>query len=51
VKFKLPASPGGSHWSLLIDTNDPEGEHQAAQFELEAVYDITPGSLRLFVLE
>jgi glycogen operon protein len=51
VKFKLPESPGGDHWSLLIDTNDPDGKNQAKAFQIAEIYDITPRSLRLFVLE
>jgi glycogen operon protein len=51
VKFKLPESPGGDHWSLLIDTNDPEAKNQARVFQIAEIYDITPRSLRLFVLE
>jgi glycogen operon protein len=51
VKFKLPESPGGEYWSLLIDTNDPEAKNQATQFQIGEEYDITPRSLRLFVLE
>jgi glycogen operon protein len=51
VKFKLPDSPGGEYWTLLIDTNDPDAKNQATKFHISEEYDITPRSLRLFVLE
>ncbi|HEX4169901.1 MAG TPA: glycogen debranching protein GlgX [Bryobacteraceae bacterium] len=50
VKFKLPDSPDGKLWSLLIDTNDPEGKDQASEFAIGQEYDITPRSLRMFAL-
>ncbi len=50
VKFKLPDSPDGKAWSLLIDTNDPEGKSQETQFTIGHEYDITPRSLRMFAL-
>ncbi len=51
VQFTLPESPGGQLWTLLIDTNDPDEKNQHTQFEIGQEYDITPRSLRLFVLE
>ncbi len=51
VQFKLPDSPGGEQWTILIDTNDPEGKRQAKIFKIGEIYDITPRSLRLFALE
>ncbi len=51
VKFTLPESPGGEQWALLIDTNDPDGDHQATAFHIGEEYDITPRSLRMFALE
>ncbi len=51
VPFQLPDSPGGEQWSLLIDTNDPSGRKQAKSFKIGEMYDITPWSLRMFVLE
>ncbi len=51
VQFKLPDSPGGEEWLLLIDTNDPDGKKQAKRFKIGEVYDITPRSLRMFALE
>ena len=51
VKFKLPDSPGGKRWLILIDTNDPEGKHQAKAFKIGQQYEITPRSLRMFALD
>jgi len=51
VQFKLPDSPGGERWTILVDTNDPDAKRQAKHFKIGAVYDITPRSLRLFVLD
>lgn len=51
VKFTLPDSPGGDHWAMLIDTNDPECKNQATNFKINEEYDITPRSLRMFALE
>lgn len=51
VPFKLPDSPGGGEWLLLIDTNNPEGKKQAKNFKIGEAYDITPRSLRMFALE
>ena len=51
VKFKLPDSPGGKKWLILIDTNDPEGKHQAKAFKIGQQYEITPRSLRMFALD
>ncbi len=51
VPFKLPDSPGGEQWTLLIDTNELEGKRQAKSFDIGEVYEITPRSLRMFVLE
>ncbi len=51
VQFKLPDSPGGELWSLLIDTNDPDAKNQSTSFKIGEVYEITPRSLRMFALE
>jgi glycogen operon protein len=50
VMFTLPAHPGGSQWSLLIDTNAPDRE-TAAGFPFGEVYEVTARSLLLFALE
>ena len=46
VDFKLPETSAGPHWSLLVDTNQPE-EPAGAQFAFESMYK-TAG--RSFVL-
>ncbi len=51
VKFALPDSPGGDHWTILIDTNDPDAKNQSSSFKIGEEYDITPRSLRMFALE
>ena len=50
VTFTLPVHPGGSRWSLLIDTNVPDRE-AAAGFPFGEVYDVPARSLLLFALE
>jgi isoamylase len=50
VMFTLPVHPGGSRWSLLVDTNAPERD-EAAAFPFGEVYDVTARSLLLFALE
>jgi len=49
VTFTLPVHPGGSRWSLLIDTTDPDRE-AAASLPFGEIYDVTARSLLLFVL-
>jgi isoamylase len=49
VEFTLPKYSGGGHWSLLIDTNQPDAE--PAAFEAKQKYGVTAQSLLLFVLE
>ena len=51
VPFKLPESPGGEIWTLLIDTNDPDTKKQSKSFQVGEIYHVIPRSLRLFVLE
>jgi glycogen operon protein len=51
VKFTLPAQPGGTRWSRLIDTNMPEQEAETAALAFGHVYDVTARSLLLFALE
>ena len=51
VKFTLPAHPGGSRWSRLIDTNLPEHEAGTAVLVSGEVYDMTARSLVLLALE
>ena len=51
VNFKLPDSPGGEHWSLMVDTNDFDRKRQAEKHKFGEVYDITARSMRLFFLE
>jgi isoamylase len=51
VTFTLPESPGGEQWRLLIDTNDPDRDHQSEVFAIGAEYLVTPRSLRMFALE
>jgi isoamylase len=46
VRFTLPECVGGDSWSLLIDTNRPEGASGA--FPSGASYDVTARSLLLF---
>ena len=50
VPFKLPEPPGGSGWTLLLDTvrpDLPEGE----RFDAGHTYDVTGRSLLLFQLD
>ena len=49
VKFKLPASTGGSAWTLRADTNFPDAVEEP-QFDLGHVYEVTARSLLLFQL-
>ena len=49
VPFTLPEVPGGTSWSLLVDTQEDETEpspHPAGE-----ATDLSPRSLRLYVLE
>jgi glycogen operon protein len=49
VTFTLPVHPGGSRWSLLIDTNAP-GHEAADSVPFGELHDVTARSLLLFVL-
>jgi glycogen operon protein len=49
VKFKLPAAPGGSVWTLRADTNFPDAVEEP-QFDIGHVYEVTARSLLLFQL-
>jgi isoamylase len=49
VEFTLPAAPGGSVWTRLIDTNVPHEEETPA-FKTGQVYGVTARSLLLFSL-
>jgi isoamylase len=49
VQFVIPTCTGGSEWSLLADTNIPDGE--TARFKTGDQYDVTARSILLFVLE
>ena len=51
VDFTLPESPGGDHWTILVDTNDPEAKNQPCDSNIGDEYKITPRSLRMFVLQ
>jgi len=51
VKFTLPQHPGGTRWSLLIDTNLPAHDAGTTAFEFGGNYDVTARSLLLFALE
>jgi glycogen operon protein len=49
VDFTLPESPDGSTWSLLIDTNIPDGK-PGEQFPCGSQYQVTARSVLLFTL-
>ena len=49
VEFTLPQYSNAGHWSLLVDTNQPDAER--AIFESKQKYAVTARSLLLFVLE
>jgi glycogen operon protein len=49
VKFKLPAAPGGSAWTLRADTNFPDAVEEP-RFDIGHVYEVTARSLLLFQL-
>jgi glycogen operon protein len=49
VKFTLPASNGGTGWTLLADTNMPDSTEEPG-FPIAHVYEITARSLVLFKL-
>jgi glycogen operon protein len=49
VDFTLPESPNGSTWSLLIDTNIPDGT-PGEEFACGQQYQVTGRSLLLFTL-
>jgi isoamylase len=46
VRFTLPECPGGSEWSLLIDSNLPSAP--SARFSTGSVYEVTGRSFLLF---
>ena len=46
VRFTLPESAGGHHWSLLVDSNNPAAP--TASFNNGSVYVVTGRSLLLF---
>ncbi len=50
VNFTLPAHPGGSRWSALVDTNAPDRE-AAELFSAGDIYQVTARSLLVFALE
>jgi glycogen operon protein len=49
VEFTLPAAPGGSTWTRLIDTNLPDDD-KTPVFKTGDSYDVTSRSLLLFSL-
>ena len=50
VGFTLPEAPGGSAWSLDIDTNQPELA-AAPSFQAGHRYHVTGRSVLLFLME
>jgi isoamylase len=50
VQFTLPKCVGGDRWSLLVDTNAPDGP-EGNTFKMEAAYGVTAHSLLLFELQ
>jgi glycogen operon protein len=50
VHFKLPESPGGNGWTLLMDTNMSGAPEGAPHFEIGQDYGVTGRSLLLFQL-
>ena len=50
VDFKLPESPGGDAWQLLVDTNIEDNSAEG-KFQAGASYGVTARSLLLFALE
>ena len=42
VEFTLPQHQGGTQWSLLIDTNNPEHELGSSRFPSGSGYDVAP---------
>ena len=50
IRFTLPASRGGGHWSLLIDTNDAD-ETEESRFTAGDTRCLTPRSLVLLALQ
>jgi isoamylase len=49
VHFTLPAHPGGQSWSLMMDTNLPDGD-RSPEFPAGAHYGATGRSMLLFAL-
>jgi glycogen operon protein len=49
VRFTIPACPGGTEWSLLVDTNIVESGNR--RFKTGDEFELTAHSLLLFVLE
>ena len=50
VEFKLPQSPEGSGWQLLIDTNAQDA-HDRSLFAFVQSYEVTERSLLVFLLK
>ena len=48
VDFKLPHTSAGPKWSLLLDTNSPDGSSGAA-FAFDSIYKVPGRSFLLFV--
>ena len=49
VGFELPHTPGGTGWTLLIDTNQPDLTEEPA-FKAGNLYEVTGRSVLLFVM-
>ena len=50
VKFKLPESPGGGSWKVVLDSNVPDRE-DTPSFDTGVEYGVTARSLVMFALE
>jgi isoamylase len=46
VRFTLPESAGGPHWSLLVDSNSPDPP--SSYLSSGSIYEVTGRSLLLF---
>jgi len=49
VKFTLPEAPGGTKWSLLLDTNMPDLP-EGTPFDFGHAYEVTGRSLLVLEL-
>jgi isoamylase len=49
VQFTLPECTGGTHWTLVLDTNAPDS-NPGSSFASGTGYGITARSLVLFAL-